>query len=212
MYILPCLTRYIYRHIRNSRHHQHMTHQKSVRSDLYPFSRVVRSIKSINYQMPISLSPLEMCVQWEILLGGASFVGGAGQHTFCWHSAITRLLYVNISVYIFRKGPYRLDLFCYWKKHEHLWKNKTSQCWGHHPALTTNISTSIWPIEETVVTRQTYDRAPRLTRPPTAHISRGVYTEMSKTIECLKYMLYGFILTYMVKKNKHMYVVLIIQN
>ena len=25
----------------------------------------------------------------------------------------------------------------------------------------------------TVVTRQTYDRAPRLTRPPTAHISRG---------------------------------------
>ena len=26
----------------------------------------------------------------------------------------------------------------------------------------------------TVVTRQTYDRAPRLTRPPTAHISRGV--------------------------------------
>ena len=27
----------------------------------------------------------------------------------------------------------------------------------------------------TVVTRQTYDRAPRLTRPPTAHISRGEY-------------------------------------
>ena len=26
----------------------------------------------------------------------------------------------------------------------------------------------------TVVTRQTYDRAPRLTRPPTIHISRGV--------------------------------------
>ena len=26
----------------------------------------------------------------------------------------------------------------------------------------------------TVVTRQTYDRAPRLTRPPTAHFSRGV--------------------------------------
>ena len=26
----------------------------------------------------------------------------------------------------------------------------------------------------TVVTRQTYDLAPRLTRPPTAHISRGV--------------------------------------
>ena len=25
----------------------------------------------------------------------------------------------------------------------------------------------------TVMTRQTYDRAPRLTRPPTAHISRG---------------------------------------
>ena len=25
----------------------------------------------------------------------------------------------------------------------------------------------------TVVTRQTYDRAPRLTRPPTAYISRG---------------------------------------
>ena len=29
----------------------------------------------------------------------------------------------------------------------------------------------------TVVTRQTYDRAPRLTKPPTAHISRGVYHE-----------------------------------
>ena len=28
----------------------------------------------------------------------------------------------------------------------------------------------------TVVTRQTYDRAPRLTRPPTAHISRGGHT------------------------------------
>ena len=28
----------------------------------------------------------------------------------------------------------------------------------------------------TVVTRQAYDRAPRLTRPPTAHISRGDYT------------------------------------
>ena len=27
----------------------------------------------------------------------------------------------------------------------------------------------------TVVTRQTYDRAPRLTRPPTAHISRGEF-------------------------------------
>ena len=27
----------------------------------------------------------------------------------------------------------------------------------------------------TVVTRQTYDRAPRLTRPPTAHISRGAH-------------------------------------
>ena len=27
----------------------------------------------------------------------------------------------------------------------------------------------------TVVTRQTYDRAPRLTKPPTAHISRGEY-------------------------------------
>ena len=29
----------------------------------------------------------------------------------------------------------------------------------------------------TVVTRQTYDRSPRLTRPPTAHISRGAYDE-----------------------------------
>ena len=28
----------------------------------------------------------------------------------------------------------------------------------------------------TVVTRQTYDRAPHLTRPPTAHISRGDHT------------------------------------
>ena len=27
----------------------------------------------------------------------------------------------------------------------------------------------------TMVTRQTYDRSPRLTRPPTAHISRGDY-------------------------------------
>ena len=34
----------------------------------------------------------------------------------------------------------------------------------------------------TVVTRQTYDRAPRLTRPPTAHISRGVkaYSELQE--------------------------------
>ena len=33
----------------------------------------------------------------------------------------------------------------------------------------------------TVVTRQTYDRAPRLTRPPTAHISRGDYYKQKKT-------------------------------
>ena len=29
----------------------------------------------------------------------------------------------------------------------------------------------------TVVTHQTYDRAPRLTRPPTAHISRGGHSK-----------------------------------
>ena len=27
-----------------------------------------------------------MCVQWEILLGGASFVSLAGQHTYCWQN------------------------------------------------------------------------------------------------------------------------------
>ena len=40
------------------------------------------------------------------LLGGASFVSLAGQHTFLFDkTTITRLLYVNISVYIFRIGP-----------------------------------------------------------------------------------------------------------
>ena len=33
----------------------------------------------------------------------------------------------------------------------------------------------------TVVTRQTYDRAPRLTRPPTAHISRGEYASLHRS-------------------------------
>ena len=33
----------------------------------------------------------------------------------------------------------------------------------------------------TMVTRQTYDRAPRLTKPPTAHISRGDSARRSST-------------------------------
>ena len=45
------------------------------------------------------------CVQCEILLGGASFVSLAGQHTFVDKIVITRLLFVNIIVYIFRIGP-----------------------------------------------------------------------------------------------------------
>ena len=36
----------------------------------------------ILYQNIFTLSRPEMCVQWEILLGGASFVSLAGQHTF----------------------------------------------------------------------------------------------------------------------------------
>ena len=39
----------------------------------------------------------------------------------------------------------------------------------------------------TVVTRQTYDRAPRLTRPPTAHISRGVYATACFLYVCNSY-------------------------
>ena len=39
------------------------------------------------------------------LLGGASFVSLAGQHTFFDNSTITRLLCVNISVYIFHIEP-----------------------------------------------------------------------------------------------------------
>ena len=34
-----------------------------------------------------------------------------------------------------------------------------------------------------VVTHQTYDRAPRLTRPPTAHISRGVYVDLVDLVD-----------------------------
>ena len=43
-------------------------------------------------------------MQCEILSGGASFVSLAGQHTFVDKIAITRLLCVNISVYMFRIG------------------------------------------------------------------------------------------------------------
>ena len=39
------------------------------------------------------------------LLGGALFVSLAGKHTFVDKTTITRMLYVNISVYIFRIGP-----------------------------------------------------------------------------------------------------------
>ena len=42
----------------------------------------------------------------------------------------------------------------------------------------------------TAVTRQTYDRAPRLTRPHTAHISRGVYSFHSGCVR-LKVKCYG---------------------
>ena len=43
-------------------------------------------------------------------------------------TAITRLLYVNISVYIFRIGPYRLDLVLFTEKNMSIMKNKNSQC------------------------------------------------------------------------------------
>ena len=36
--------------------------------------------------MCFGVNTLEMCVQWEILLGGASFVSLAGQQTFCWQN------------------------------------------------------------------------------------------------------------------------------
>ena len=45
-----------------------------------------------------------MCAVTD-LLGGASFVNLAGQHTFGVKTTIIRLLYVNMSVYIFRIGP-----------------------------------------------------------------------------------------------------------
>ena len=100
------------------------------------------------------LSPLEMCVHWEILLGGASFVSFAGQHTFCWQNCDNQAgIYKHKCLYLSHRAHIGWIFVFHWrKKHEHLWKNKTSQCsfvsWGHHPALTTNIFTSIWPIED----------------------------------------------------------------
>ena len=61
-------------------------------------------------------------------------------------------------------------------------KNKTTQCsfvgWGHHPCANHehfHVYLTYKRQTGNVVTRQTFDRAPHLTRPPTAHISRGGY-------------------------------------
>ena len=123
------------------------------------------------------LSPLlGMCVQWEILLGGASFVSLAGQHIFCPQNCDNQaVICKQISVYIFRIGPIYGGFIFLLKKHENLWKNKTSECsfvsLGHHPALTTNIFTSIWHIEDK---QEMWWPAKHSTEcPPTAHISRG---------------------------------------
>ena len=106
--------------------------------------------------LSVTKSRLEMCVQWEILLGGVSFVSLAGQHTFCF--LLTKLwkpgcyIYKRKCLYLSYRAHIGWIYFCLLKKHEHLWKKKISQCsllsWGHHPALTTNIFTSIWPIED----------------------------------------------------------------
>ena len=58
-----------------------------------------------------------MCVQWEILLGGASFVSLAGQHPFLDKTTIARLLYINISVDIFRIGPKKVGFTYFTDKH-----------------------------------------------------------------------------------------------
>ena len=121
-----------------------------------------------------------MYVPWEILLGGASFVSLAGQHTFCWQNCDNQaVIYKHKCLYI----SYRAHIgwiFFLLKKHEHLWKKcnftmfivklgtPSRANYEHfHVYLAYRRQTG------TVVTRQTYDRAPRLTRPPTAHISRG---------------------------------------
>ena len=88
----------------------------------------------------IIATPLNVCAVRD-LLGGASFVSLAGQHTFYGQNCDNQA------------AIYRLDLaFFLLNKHEPLWINKTSQClfvsWGHHPVPTTNIFTSIWPMED----------------------------------------------------------------
>ena len=96
-------------------------------------------------------------------------------------------MYVNISVYIFCIGPIWAGFsFFYWQKHEHLWKkiklHNVPVCKLRTPSYANYEHFHVYLAYRrqagTVVTRQTYDRAPRLTRPPTAHISRGEYTEM----------------------------------
>ena len=67
------------------------------------------------------LSPLEICVQWEILLGGASFVSLAGQHTFCWQNCDNQaVICKHKCLYISYRA--HIDWIFLLKKHEHLWK------------------------------------------------------------------------------------------
>ena len=56
----------------------------------------------------------------------------------------------------------------------------------------------------TVMTRQTYDRAPRLTRPPTAHISRGDYVS---PIVQMRAALWSFVLLCIINQATGMFMV-----
>ena len=124
-------------------------------------------------------TPWNVCAVRD-LLGGASFVSLAGQHTFCWQNcdnqAVTckhRCLYISYMAHI------GWIYFCYWKNmsiYEYIFftmfvvklRTPSRANYEHfHVYLAYRRQTG------TVVTRQTYDRAPRITRSPTAHISRG---------------------------------------
>ena len=131
-------------------------------------------------------APLEMCVQWEIFLGGASFVSSAGQQTFCWQNCDNqavickhKCLYISYRAHIgwifFTEktrafmNNYNFTMF--------VCKLRTPSCSRYeyfHVYLAYRRQTG------NVVTRQTFDRAPRLTRPLTAHISRG---DLAKVVE-----------------------------
>ena len=59
-------------------------------------------------------SPLEMCVQWVILLGGASVVSMADQHTLCWQN------YDNQAVICKHKCLYISHMAGFFFTHKHM--------------------------------------------------------------------------------------------